>query len=196
MSGQMESAQPGPSQRSLPTPILIGISGKRVFDKANVQRDREVHEWVADRVRSLFQELDDAFPRTPKIVLSGVAFGGADLIAVEAALQFKPERNWRVAALLPFGRALFEDDFRPPDDGQADPARRDRYAEHARTFARVLADPRVIVRELPPLKAAAGIGGVHQLSHDGDHYGKVIRRNHYEQVGQYIAEAATIMIRS
>src|SRR5205807_2836901 len=89
---------------------------------------------------------------------------------------------------------LFEEDFRPPQDGQADPARHDRYAEHARTFARVLADPRVIVRELPPLKAAAGVAGVDQLSHDSGQYDKILRRNHYEQVGQYIAEAATIMI--
>jgi hypothetical protein len=145
----MSSADSARAKPPLPIPMLVGISGKRLFDKTSVQADREIAGRVADRLRGLFGELDDQFPRTPKILLSGFAFG-ADLIAAETALQCSRKRNWLVAALLPFGRALFEEDFRPPDG--ADAAWCDHYAEHARTFVRILADPQVIVRELPPLR--------------------------------------------
>jgi nicotinamide riboside transporter PnuC len=172
--------------------MLVGISGKRLFDKTSVQADREIAGRVADRLRGLFGELDDQFPRTPKILLSGFAFG-ADLIAAETALQCSRKRNWLVAALLPFGRALFEEDFRPPDG--ADAAWCDHYAEHARTFVRILADPQVIVRELPPLRIEdQGDTLADRLSRQSPHYDKVVRRSHYEQVGQFIAEAATVMI--
>ena len=141
--------------------------------------------------RILFRKLEVDFPDVPKIVLSGAAFG-TDLIAADIALQC----NFGVAAVLPFERVLFEEDFRPPgDDASFDQAWQNRYAEHARTFEQILADPRVLARELPALVVEGGsVATPDQLSHDGRQYDKTLRRNHYEQVGQYIAEVATIMI--
>src|ERR1700688_4825932 len=89
-------------------PILIGISGKRTFDEASPQADRALAEAIAARLRTLFEALDRDLPQSPKIVLMGAAFG-ADLIAAETALQMGPD--WAVAAILPFERALFAEDF-------------------------------------------------------------------------------------
>ena len=68
------------------------------------------------------------------------------------------------------------------------PEWRERYAEHRCTFDRVIneTNPRLIVRELPPLDRATNA----QLSRTMPNYDAKLRRNHYEQVGQYIAEAA------
>src|ERR1700676_5405821 len=121
--------QPRPSGARLQRyPILIGISGKRVFAKTIAQADCAIAEALADRFRTLFEALDRDLPGTPKIVLTGAAFG-ADLIAAETALQFG--RDWAVAAILPFDRVLFEEDFHPAPDEKA---WRDRYALHASAF--------------------------------------------------------------
>src|SRR5262249_28870177 len=152
---------------------------------------------VADRFRTIFETLDQDFPETPKIVLSGAAFG-TDLIAAETALQF--DRNWAVSVILPFDRALFEEDFFPQSDVNLDQAWQDRLERYFRTFDRILglaieSNPRVIVRELPKLSVEGGnIATFGQLSRHSKHYNKVLRRGHYEQVGQFIAELATIMI--
>ena len=76
-------AQPRPSGAQQHYPILIGISGKRIFDHTNAQADCAIAEALADRFRTLFEGLDRDLPGTPKIVLTGAAFG-ADLIAVTA----------------------------------------------------------------------------------------------------------------
>src|ERR1700719_231453 len=80
-------------------PVLIGISGKRIFDKTDAKADCGIAQAVADRLRIVFEALDRDLPQTPKVVLTGAALG-ADLIAAEAALQMG--RNWAVAAILPF----------------------------------------------------------------------------------------------
>src|SRR6516225_5728773 len=67
-------------------PILIGISGKRIFDKTSVQGDCAIAEALADRFRTLFEALEQDLPETPKVVLTGAAFG-TDLFAAETALQ-------------------------------------------------------------------------------------------------------------
>jgi hypothetical protein len=178
-------------------PILIGVSGKRKFNKKDAEVDAKVADKIADRFRAIFEALDRELPETPKIVLTGGAFG-ADLIAAETALQIG--RNWAVAVVLPFDRALFEEDFRPSPAEQLEQAWRDRYARHARTFARVLGssdkpNPRVLVRELPRLSVGGGgVATVDQLSKQSAKYNPTLRHNHYEQVGQFIAETATIMI--
>jgi hypothetical protein len=195
-AGITNNTGPNPSRRQR-LPILVGISGKRIFDKANAKTDESIAAGLADRFRILFETVERAYPETPKIVLTGAAFG-ADLVAAEAALQCG--ESWSVVAVLPFDRVLFEEDFRPfPDDG-LDPAWRDRYAEHARSFARFLdraeePSPRVLVRELPRLALkGGGIATAEQLTRHGPHSDKTLRRNHYEQVGQFIAEISTIFI--
>ena len=187
-------AGPRPAQAPPRYPILIGISGKRFFDKNDPEADARVAQALADRFRSVFAALDQDLPHTPKVLLTGAA-AGADLIAAEAALEMGP--HWAVAAILPFDRALFEDDFRPPPD---EPQWRDQYAAYAAAFERVLGaadkpNPRVLVRELPKLLFEhGGAATADQLSRQAAQPDKTLRRNHYEQVGQFIAEIATIMI--
>ncbi len=187
-------AGPAPPVAAQRYPILIGISGKRTFDEASPQADRALAEAIAARFLTLFEALDRDLPQTPKIVLMGAAFG-ADLIAAEAALQMGPD--WAVAAILPFERALFAEDFQPASDA---PSWRERYGAHARAFERVLGppdqpNPRVLVRELPKLAlASGGVATAELLSRHSARRDKTLRRNHYEQVGQLIAELSTIMI--
>jgi hypothetical protein len=177
-------------------PILIGISGKRIFDE-NPTTDRALEAALAVRFRVLFAALDTALPDTPKVVLTGAALG-ADLIAAEAALQAGD--NWAVAAVLPFGRALFAEDFDPAFDKKRAEGWPERFLEYARRFDRLLdlaqtPNPRVLVRELPILAAdRQGVASAERVSRASARYNRAYRRNHYEQVGQYIAETATIMI--
>jgi hypothetical protein len=174
-------------------PILIGVSGKRMFDKTDVAADAAVADSIAKRFRAVFEALDRDLPETPKIVVTGAAFG-TDLIAAETALGMG--RQWAVAAVLPFDRALFEEDFQP---APGEEGWRDRYASHLRTFERVLGppddpNPRVLVRELPKLSVGGGAATAQLLSRHGTKPDKTLRHNHYEQVGQLIAEISTIMI--
>jgi hypothetical protein len=187
-------AQPASSAALPRYPILIGISGKRIFDKTDATADEAIAQAVAARLRGVFAALDRDLPQTPKVVLTGAALG-ADLIAAQAALQMGS--HWAVAALLPFDRALFEEDFRP---SPGEPPWHDRYAMYADMFARVLGtpdkpNPRVLVRELPKLSLErGGVATADQLSRQSERHDKTLRRNHYEQVGQFIAEISTIMI--
>jgi hypothetical protein len=177
-------------------PIFIGISGKRIFDE-DVNADRRIAEALAVRFAKLFSALDEALPETPKVVLTGAAFG-ADLIAAEAAIQ--AGGNWAVAAILPFDRQLFAEDFDSSFDSKRGEAWRTRYEEHANAFERIMhlsnaKVPLVLVRELPSLSVAAdGFAPGDRLSKRSTAYDADYRRNHYEQVGQYIAETSTIMI--
>ena len=50
-------------------PILIGISGKRIFDKTSVQADGKIADRVAHRFGALFESLDGAFTQTPQVVI-------------------------------------------------------------------------------------------------------------------------------
>jgi hypothetical protein len=198
-SAAAPSAQTGHRQnpqasRSARFPILIGISGKRTFDAQDAEADRATAQALAKRFATLFAALDRDLPQTPKVLLTGAAFG-SDLIAAEAALRMGPQ--WAVAAILPFERALFEEDFYT---SASEPAWRQRYAEHLAALKRLLGEadkpnPRVLVRELPKLAGASGgAATTAELARDAEGGDSSLRRNHYEQVGQYIAEIATIMI--
>jgi hypothetical protein len=180
-------------------PILIGVSGKRNFDKNDPGADRAVAQALAARFAALFAALDQDLPQTPKVLLTGAAFG-CDLIAAEAALARGPQ--WAVTAILPFERALFEEDFRSQS---SDPEWRARHGEHRAALERVLGppdepNPRVLVRELPKLVYETATGTATrtptaaELARDAAGHDTRLRRNHYEQVGQFIAEIATIMI--
>jgi hypothetical protein len=176
-------------------PIFIGVSGKRIFDKTDVKADCAIAEALADRFRA-----PNAAPVRTTFGVSGKSWSSAsnsaDLIAAEVALQIG--RNWGVAAILPFARPIFEEDFQPSLDENLE--WRDRYERHARTFERVLGppdhpNPRVLVRELPGLLIeGGGVATLDRISRLDAQHDRTLRRNHYEQVGQFIAEISTIMI--
>jgi hypothetical protein len=175
-------------------PILVGISGKRLFDEKDPNADARIAQAFAERLRSVFVALDEDFPQTPKVLLTGAALG-ADLIAAEAALEMGA--HWAVAAILPFDRALFDEDFRSSPD---EPLWEKRFAAYARMLERVLGspdqpNPKVLVRELPKLLREHGARATtEELSRQSVQPDITLRRNHYEQVGQFIAEISTIMI--
>ncbi|MBV8837423.1 MAG: hypothetical protein JO000_12855 [Alphaproteobacteria bacterium] len=179
-------------------PLLIGISGKRKFDKDDADRDRAISAAVAARLRRVFEQLDRDLPETPKVVLTGAAFG-ADMIAAHVAYAMGPD--WGVVAILPFGESLFAQDFVAPSGAPLGGGWDDRYREHANSFAGLLAlagkqdphRPRLIVRELPPLQPGGAPVTNAQLSRTPG-TDRSLRHQHYEQVGQFIAESATIMI--
>jgi cell division protein FtsL len=180
---------------SIRFPLLIGISGKRKFDEKDATRDEMISRRVEAEIESVFSKFDDLFPHTPKILLTGVAFG-ADLIAAKLALCRGD--HWAVGAILPFERSIFLEDFDPPAGQQQTADWETRFSEHKRTFEQLIVETnsRLIIRELPKLETGNGAATEAQLSRTRDpaRYDKTLRRNHYEQVGQYIAEAATVMI--
>ena len=192
-------------------PLLIGISGKRKFDDGKTpEQDRAVAETVRARFDQIFRKLDNDFPDTPKILLTGAALG-TDMIAAQVArTRAETSRQWAVVALLPFEREEFRKDF---DQGPTDPSGpqwAEHFQQHKDEFDALMAaaddderqranSPRVIVRELPKLLVSPVVRG--QRPADASHTRRPPRASrirfgteHYEQVGQFIAEAATIMI--
>ncbi|MGJ3265140.1 MAG: hypothetical protein ACFE0R_18100 [Salinarimonas sp.] len=170
-------------------PLLVGITGQRFFDRTSAAGNAARAQTVEGRLAAVFARLDADFPDTPKLLLTGAAMG-TDLIAARIARRTGP--LWRVAAILPFAPDLFREDFEPPPNlpvpqhaafvAWCDGQRED--------FEALLAapEPEVLVRVLPPL---AGSG---PLSRGATGYDRVGRHAHYEQVGQWIAEAATLLV--
>jgi hypothetical protein len=191
---------------SLCFPLLIGISGKRKFDENNLENDEAIAATVAKRLGELFDKLDDQYPGTPKIILTGAALG-TDLIAIRVArARHKQHRDWAAIAILPFDASEFEKDFEPGNNDPSGPDWNARFKFYRSEF-RALSQPAdasslpVTVRELPKLHVAPYVRGrsepaVHtpdDLVHQADEPIS-LRDQHYEQVGQFIAESATIMI--
>ncbi|WP_372424115.1 hypothetical protein [Salinarimonas chemoclinalis] len=170
-------------------PLLVGVTGQRYFDRTSASVNAARAATVEARLATVFARLDGDFPDTPKLLLTGAAMG-ADLIAARAARNRGP--LWRVAAILPFAPDLFREDFSPPKDLPA--------MEHAafvawcegqrQDFEALLRtpEPEVLVRVLPPLE------GTGPLSREASGYDRDGRHAHYEQMGQWIAEAATLLV--
>ena len=196
-------------------PLLIGVTGSRFFDRFDAASDRAAARLFERRLSVCLAFLDRQFPHCPKVLVCGAAFG-VDLVAARAALARGP--HWSVAALLPFARELFAEDFAPaqgelearwdrrpggePGDGGRDAwmdawmdAWTARYAEHRAGYEALLAagPGRVLVRVLPRL-ARGGVQATDaELSRHSPTRDAALRREHYEQVGQWIAEAATVL---
>jgi hypothetical protein len=149
-------------------PILIGITGKRDLKGED--------DAVRERLRRTFETLDREAPNAPKVLLSGVAVG-ADTIAAELALA-RP--NWLVAAVLPFDAATYFEDF----DGPALAA-----------LETLLVDPRVKTYTLPPLtNPYTGQPCTREELRNSANATNPLRVMHYEQLGLWLAHAATLLI--
>ena len=171
-------------------PILVGITGKR-----ELTADQAVS--VRQRLDEVFRRLDSDFPLVPKVLLTGGAYG-ADAIAAEMLTRVDQDSlarfpNWSVVVLLPFDQILFEKDFRPKIEADQEAAAQ---ASERLTRLRELlsGSERVLVRVLPPLRMQTGLAQPEDLDKDIPNADKILRREHYEQVGQCIAEAATVLI--
>ncbi|MGP9820337.1 hypothetical protein ACTZWW_10005 [Salinarimonas sp. NSM] len=170
-------------------PLLVGVTGQRFFDRTSATVNQARAATVEARLAAVFARLDGDFPDTPKLLLTGAAMG-ADLIAARAARA--TGALWRVAAILPFAPDLFREDFAPPTSlAETEHAAFVAWCERQREDFEALLrtpEPEVLVRVLPPL---AGTG---PLSRDASGYDRSGRHAHYEQVGQWIAEAATLLV--
>lgn len=155
---------------TMPTaPLIIGVVGKRrTFLGAQVDA-------VAQSMRACFTLLDEAFPSTPKILLSGLA-SGSDSIALEQALLL----GWAAVAVLPFELDLFLEDL--DEDERA-------------TLQSLKDDTRVRVLSLSALLDPATGKPVSRdaLARANDTEG-THRGEHHEQLGLFIAERAALLI--
>ncbi|HET6805037.1 MAG TPA: hypothetical protein VFH59_06275 [Frateuria sp.] len=84
------------------TPLVIGVTSHRDLPPDDTDAVRRV-------VRRLFEDLRQAWPSLPLVVLSALAEGGDQLVAEEALAQ-----GVRLIAPLPLPRALYEEDFTDP----------------------------------------------------------------------------------
>jgi hypothetical protein len=171
-------------------PILIGITGKRNFAPDSAANDA-IRARVARRLADCFAYINETLPHAPKVLLTGGAYG-SDLLAARAALAAGNE--WSVAIVLPYAASLFEHDFILDQNGPTC------HPDHA-TFRALLSAKthgsgrRVIVREMPSLMTAAGHpASDEELNKFIKHHDAILRREHYEQVGQFIAETAMLLI--
>ncbi|MGH7092987.1 MAG: hypothetical protein ACREFB_05575, partial [Stellaceae bacterium] len=131
-----------------------------------------------------FALLDKRLPAAPKVLLTGLAVG-ADTIAAELVLG-RPQ--WLIAAVLPLPRAVYLEDF-PDQPGPGDAlSPRQRLEDF-------LAHPQVKLRELAVLTdPATGLpSSAIALARQADHPNP-LRDQHYEQLGLWLAETATLLI--
>lgn len=175
-------------------PLLIGITGKRKFADDPAE-DERIAERVRERLTELFHRLDARFRHTPKVLLTGGAYG-TDLIAARAAMAMEPP--WSVAVLLPYARNLFEKDFILAANGPD--GRPIMHRDHA-TFCDLMekasanGQHQVLAKVLPPLLSRnQQPATAEQLDKDHNNHDVELRHQHYEQVGQVIVETAMLVL--
>lgn len=157
-------------------PVLIAITGKRDL------KDQE--EAVRRALARAFALLDRRLPAVPKVLLTGLA-AGADTIAAELVLD-RPQ--WLIAAVLPLPCAVYLEDFSDEPDAAGAPSPRQR-------LERFLAHPRVKVREMAVLTdPATGAPATDPALARGAGGPNLLRDRHYEQLGLWLADTATLLI--
>lgn len=165
-------------------PVFVGITGKRDLKGQD--------DYVRHCLHAAFEMLDQELPNAPKVLLSGLA-AGADTIAVELALA---RADWLVAAILPMAREAYLEDFsdEPPAPGSgngsvsATPSPR-------QTIEALLDHPKVKVRTLAHLvdeRTGAPYSAARLKNSDG--MPNELRSSHYEQLGLWLAETATVLL--
>jgi hypothetical protein len=161
------------AERSL-APVIVGITGKR--DLAGKD------EAVRASVRACFELLEAALPGSRKILLSGLA-AGADTIAADVAREL----GWKVIAVLPFGLDEFAADF--------DAEGTKRLYAYADPKTGSLRNDAGRVITLPPLidpKTDQPFDTATLARREGTTNSS--RSDHYEQVGQFIAERCAVLL--
>ncbi|MGE0222822.1 MAG: hypothetical protein AB7F35_14140 [Acetobacteraceae bacterium] len=149
-----------------PLPILVGLSGKRDL--------RGLDEEVRSVLRDVFRRLEEAFPDTPMVLVTGMA-EGADMLAADLVLE---RLGWWVCARLPM----------PLETYLATMG-----TEEAREQCRrLLAHKRVMRRDLPTLQRPAGQDRPKKVSAPSEPADDASLQ--YEQLGIWLAEHSTVLI--
>jgi SMODS and SLOG-associating 2TM effector domain 3 len=143
--------------KSSVVPLVIGVTSHRNILAEEI-------EPVRRRVRAFFDQLKEAFPELPLVVLSALAEGGDQMVAHEAIAV-----GAGLIAPLPLPRELYVEDF-------ADPAVRASFDE--------LTDKAEIVRLPPPHEHSRVAIGLKGLARDSQ----------YAKSGVYIASHCHILL--
>ena len=154
-------------------PILVGVTGKRDLKG----EDRSVRR----RLGHALDTLDSELPHVPKVLLTALAVG-ADTLAAELVLD-RP--LWLVAAILPFARAIYLEDFPEVPAEASPPARLNALLDHPKTRIRTLA---------PLVNPATGEPASAEDLRRPDAGTNPLRDRHYEQLGLWLAETATLLL--
>jgi len=149
-------------------PILVGITGKRALAGQEAS--------IRARLKATFDRLDKELPSAARVLLSGLAIG-ADTIAAQLALE---RDNWLVAAVLPLPLPLYLEDF--DEAGKA-------------ALSALLANPKVKLRVLATLAdPKTGLPCSDADLQRRGCGGNTLRTQHYEQLGLWLADTATVLI--
>ena len=179
-------------------PILVGVTGKRTFDDPDHPKlAASSRKQFETRFRALIGALDRRLPDVPKVLVCGGA-AGVDLDSVAMILEEDAGRQrfpgWTVTIVLPLDISLFQEDF------ENAPAA----LEQLRSY--IAGHPRVIVKSLRRLRkelfddsnwarrSKPARTETHELSRDNTDRDPTERRNHYEQLGLWLARYSTILI--
>lgn len=113
-------------------PIVLGVAGHR-----DIRPDDETVNKLREAMRAVFAEFEQAFPHSPKLVLSALA-PGADQLAAEVALE---REQWSVRAPLPFAPNI----YRESTSFQVEDANHSKLRDTPalQTFEKLLNHPRV-----------------------------------------------------
>lgn len=173
-------------------PLIVGVTGQRFFAKGSCAENRRLYAEAQERFEAVVERLDRDFPNTPKLLVTGGAMG-ADLVAAEAARAAGP--LWRVVFLLALSPDLFREDFTPPPNvAESERAAWEAWCTEQRDAFQQFVEGGAAVRVLPGLQTADGPADRARLSRSSPGYDKGLRRAHYEQVGLWLAENATLLV--
>jgi hypothetical protein len=177
-------------------PVFVGVTGKRKFASDDPERDKELFDVFDQRFRALIEMLDERFPLTPKVLIAGGAAGvdqHAAQIALEPTGQGTPRHPaWSVVLMLPLPQVLFQEDF--ADDPRASSA-----------FRQLADNPRVAVKVMPGLYQTPFDDALlprpnmaripeKRLSRQFPEFDGASRKQHYEQLGLWLAHSATLLV--
>ena len=182
-------------------PIIVGVSGKRFFSK-DVEEDKKTEANVTKTLNATYEELDQSFPSSPKILICSGALG-TDLIAAEAAAA--RGNHWQIVLLLPYAVEHHLADFTTPsldstmsevEKRQELTAWKERCEKYENRFLALSKKNENVSIKIAPLLSGEDLKSLDAsfFVRDGKNYSVDHRRALFEQNCQLIAESSTILI--
>jgi len=172
-------------------PVIVGVTGKR---KSRLDELGVSEAEIRTKLRRAFALLQDLAPRSPKILLCGMADGVDEIAArlvIEAVDEHDASRrefhNWSIVGLLPMPEEVFLDDF----DAGAGECWWYRALDEKTRKAHIRLMTLKTLLKLPLPKSTpyteAELRRIEGISNPA-------RTAHYEQLGLVLAERSTVLI--